>query len=62
MKVYIIRNNVNRHFGDAGRGGGCWTTGRGATRFPELFLFFIFQYDLVTSSSLFVTFTVQKQW
>lgn len=63
MKVYIITYNVNCRVREAGRGGeGVLDDRTGATRFPELFLFFIFQYDLVTSSSLFVTFTVQKQW
>lgn len=61
MKVYIITYNVNRRFWEAGRGG----VGRPDPVPPDsqnFFLFFIFQYDLVTSSSLFVTFTVQKQW
>lgn len=61
MKVYIITYNVNRRFREAGRGG----IGRldaGSPDSQNFFYFFIFQYDLVTSSSLFVTFTVQKQW
>ena len=61
MKVYIITYNVNRRFWEAGRGG----VGRPDAVPPDsqnFFIFFIFQYDLVTSSSLFVTFTVQKQW
>lgn len=48
MKVYIITYNVNRRFWEAGRGG----VGRPDAVPPDsqnFFIFFIFQYDLVTS-------------
>ena len=58
MKVYIITYNVNRRFWEAGRGG-CWTTGRGLTRFPELFFIFLF---FSTTSSLPRHFSLLSQY